>query len=67
MRTTLNIDENLMDAISRETGVTNKSEIVETALTEYLGKIKRENLKKSFGKIAIDLDVRRFRESDFNE
>ncbi|MCK4762072.1 MAG: type II toxin-antitoxin system VapB family antitoxin [Candidatus Aminicenantes bacterium] len=67
MRTTLNINDSLIKAIGKHTGITNKTEIINTALAEWLGKLRRDNLINAYGKIDIDLDVREFRNRDLTE
>jgi len=64
MRTTLNIDESLLESLLRVTGTTNKTEIINTALTEYLGRIRRQNLMDAYGTMDLDFDVREFRDRD---
>jgi Arc/MetJ family transcription regulator len=67
MRTTLNIDDSLMQAICKHTGSTNKTDIINNALSEYLGKIRRQNLMNAYGKIDLDLDVRELRNRELQE
>lgn len=67
MRTTLNIDGSLIKAIGKHTGITNKTEIINTALAEWLGRLRRRNLMNAYGKIDIDLDVREFRNRELTE
>jgi hypothetical protein len=67
MRTTLNIDESLVRSISKHTGILNKTEIINSALTEYLGKIRRRNIIDAYGKFDIDLDVRELRNRELTE
>jgi hypothetical protein len=67
MRTTLNVDDSLMNSISKHTGIANKTEIINRALSEWLGKLRRENIMNAYGKIDIDLDVREFRNREIKE
>lgn len=67
MRTTLNVDDSLMDSISKHTGIANKTEIINRALSEWLGKLRRQNIMDAYGKIDIDLDVREFRDREIKE
>jgi Arc/MetJ family transcription regulator len=67
MRTTLNLDDRLIQAIMKSTGVKNKTEIINKALTEYLGKLNRESIKEACGKLNFDLDVREFRNLELKE
>jgi len=67
MRTTLNIDRNLIDRIKATTGINNKTLIIETALREYLALLQRKNIKSAFGKLKINLDVKEFRRREMDE
>lgn len=64
MRTTLNVDDSLLKTISKLTGKKNKTEIINSALSQYLGHIRRQNVMNAYGKLDIDLDVRAIRNSD---
>lgn len=67
MRTTLNLDENLVQTIKKSTGMTSKTEIINKALAEYLKKINNESIKEACGKLNFDLDVREFRNLELGE
>ena len=67
MRTTLNVDDRLIQSIMKSTGKKNKTKIINEALTEYLGKLNRESIKKASGKLNFDLDVREFRNLELKE
>jgi len=67
MRTTLNISENVLGEISRISGVKNKTAIIDTALREMLNRLRRQKLKGAWGKITIDLDVRKLRQRELDE
>lgn len=67
MRTTLNINNSLINSISKHTGISNKTEIINTALSELLGKLRRQNIINAYGKIDIELDVREFRNRELKE
>ncbi len=67
MRTTLNISEDMLGEISRLSGVKCKTEIIDKALREMLDRLRRERLKRAWGKIAIDLDVRELRRRELGE
>lgn len=67
MRTTLNISEDMLEEISRLTGVKCKTEIIDKALREMLDRLRRQKLKGAWGKIAIDLDVRELRHRELSE
>ncbi len=62
MRFTLNIDESLMQSIERYADASNKTELVNTALSEYLGMLRRKALMDLRGKIDLELDVDKIRE-----
>jgi hypothetical protein len=67
MRTTLYVNEKLVQSIKKYTGTMNKTEIINTALEEFLSKLKRERIKQAHGNIEIDLKVREFRKKELNE
>jgi len=67
MNTTLDIDSSLIESIGKHTGMTETSEIINTALSEYLGRLRRRNLMNAYGKIDLDLDVRELRDRELIE
>ncbi len=67
MRTTLNISENVLGEIARLSGVKNKTAIIDSALREMLDRLRRQKLKGAWGKIVIDLDVRKLRQRELDE
>ena len=67
MRTTLNISENVLGEISKLSGVKSKTEIIDKALHEMLNRLRRQKLKGAWGKIAIDLNVRKLRRRELSE
>jgi Arc/MetJ family transcription regulator len=67
MRTTLNISNDVLGEISRLSGVKCKTEIIDKALREMLNQLRRQKLKGAWGKIAIDLDVRKLRRRELDE
>jgi hypothetical protein len=67
MRTTLYVNDSLIQSIKRYASNLNKTEIINQALEEYLARLKREKLKNAFGKLHIDLDVREYRNRESNE
>jgi len=67
MRTTFNIDDKLINSIMKCTGMKNKTEIINKALAEYLGKLARKSIKEAYGKLDFDLDVRDFRNLELQE
>lgn len=54
MRTTLNVDSDLLRRISRLTGITNKTQIIDRALWELLAKLRREKLKEAYGSLEMN-------------
>ena len=67
MRTTLNLDDEIMQSIMKVSGIKNKTEIINQALSEFLGKLVRENIKNAYGKLNFDLDVREYRNRELAE
>jgi len=67
MRTTLNISENVLVEIARLSGVKCKTAIIDKALHEMLDRLRRQKLKGAWGKIAVDLDVRKLRQRELDE
>lgn len=67
MRTTLNISENVLGEISKLSGLRSKTAIIDKALHEMLDRLRRQKLKGAWGKIAIDLDVRKVRQRELDE
>ncbi len=54
MRTTLNIDPDLLDAVVGATGEATKSKAVNAALKEYIRRKHVQELIDSWGKIIVD-------------
>ena len=54
MRTTLNIDDELLESIVEATGEKNKSKAVNAALKEYIRRKHVQELIDSWGKIIVD-------------
>ena len=67
MRTTLNIAADVLDEIARISGVKSKTAIIDKALHEMLNQLRRQKLKGAWGKIAVDLDVRKLRQRELDE
>lgn len=57
MRTTLNISAELLDEIARLSGIRSKTAVIDAALREMLDRLRREKLKRAWGKIAVDLEA----------
>jgi len=67
MRTTLNIDEKLLNNVIKITGEKNKSKAINKALEEYIRKIKIQELKELSGKVKIIDNWQKWREMELNE
>jgi Arc/MetJ family transcription regulator len=67
MKTTLNISGDVLSEISRLSGVKSKTEIIDKALREMLDRLRRQKLKGAWGKISVDLDVRKLRNRELDE
>ncbi len=61
MRTTLNIDDELLKFVVKETGMPNKSRAVRLALEEYVRRRKIAKLIALKGKIRFDLEWKTLR------
>ena len=58
MRTTLDLDEALLQELLKLTSVKTKTEAIHLAVSELIRRRKMEKLKSLSGKIAINLDWR---------
>jgi Arc/MetJ family transcription regulator len=67
MRTTLNISHDVLGEIAKLSGVKCKTAIIDKALHEMLDRLRRQKLKGAWGKVAIDLDVRKIRRRELDE
>lgn len=67
MRTTLNISADVLGEIAKLSGVKSKTAIINTALREMLDRLRRQKLKGAWGKIAVDLDLRKLRQRELDE
>ena len=56
MRTTLDVDEKLLEEIVELTGETSKSKAVNKALEEYVRRMRIDHLLSLLGKLDLDLD-----------
>ena len=54
MRTTLNIDDRIMESVMEATGAKTKTEAVNAALKEYVRRKHMQEWIDSFGKIIVD-------------
>jgi len=64
MRTTLAIDEKLLEEAMKCTGEKTRTAVVNRALKEFVRRKKLEGLKNLSGKIHIDLDWRKMEEEE---
>ena len=64
MRTTLDIDRNLLDSVVAATGERTKSKAVSAALKEYVRRKKIAELREAAGKYQIDDTRAEQREAD---
>jgi hypothetical protein len=66
MRTTLNINDDVMDALLKRTKSKTKTKAVEVAIREYLEKKSIEDLIALSGNIHIELDWEKEEEAELN-
>jgi len=66
MRTTLNIKDDVMDALLKRTKSKTKTKAVEVAIREYLEKKSIEDLSALSGNIHIELDWKKEEEAELN-
>ncbi|MCX5878754.1 MAG: type II toxin-antitoxin system VapB family antitoxin [Deltaproteobacteria bacterium] len=66
MRTTLNIKDDMMDALLKRTKSKTKTKAVEVAIKEYLEKKAIEELIALSGNIHIELDWEKEEEAEVN-
>jgi len=67
MRTTINIRDDLMDALLARTNAKTKTKAVELAIREYVERKSIEDLISLSGKISIDVDWQKEEEAELNE
>ena len=67
MRTTINVSDELMNALLQRTKSRTKTQAIETAIREYLDKKAVEDLISLSGKIDIDPDWRKDEEAELDE
>ena len=67
MRTTINIKDDLMDALLALTKAKTKTKAVELSIREYIEKRSIEDLISLSGKINIDSDWQKEEEAELNE
>lgn len=64
MRTTLNLDDELVKELMRVTGAKTKTEAIHLAISEFLRRKKIEGLLALEGKLHLDLDWREMEERE---
>ena len=67
MRTTVNVSDELMNALLKRTKSRTKTQAIETAIREYLDRKAVEDLISLSGKIHIDPDWRKDEEAELDE
>jgi len=67
MRTTLEIDEKLLDDVMRIVGESNKGKAVNRAMAEFIRKRKLQDLKKLIGSKQLEDNWRELEESELRE
>lgn len=67
MRTTINIQDVLMDALLARTKAKTKTKAIELAIKDYIEKKSIEDLISLSGKINVDLDWQKEEEVELNE
>lgn len=67
MRTTLDIDTKLLEQIIVVTGEKNRGKAVNKVLTEWIRRIRIEELKALAGKIELDDNLRELEELELKE
>jgi hypothetical protein len=67
MRTTINIQDGLMEALMAHTKAKTKTKAIELSIREYIEKKSIENIVALSGKINIDSDWQKMEEVELNE
>ena len=67
MRTTINIQDDLMDALLARTKAKTKTKAIELAIKDYIEKKSIEDLISLSGKINVDLDWQKEEEVELNQ
>jgi Arc/MetJ family transcription regulator len=67
MRTTININDDLMEALLAHTKAKTKTKAVELSIREYIEKQSIEDIVSLSGKIDIDCDWQKIEEAELNE
>jgi Arc/MetJ family transcription regulator len=67
MRTTINIQDDLMEALLVQTKAKTKTKAIELSIREYIERKSIENIVALSGKINIDSDWQKMEEDELNE
>jgi len=67
MRTTLNINNDLIKESMKLSGISNKTKIIELALVDFVRKFKRGRIKESCRKLKLKMDIIKLREKELDE
>lgn len=67
MRTTINIQDSLMESLMASTQAKTKTRAIEIAVREYVEKKSIEDLISLSGKISIDIDWQKEEEAELDE
>ena len=67
MRTTINIQDDLMEALLTHTKAKTKTRAIELSIREYIEKQSIEDIVSLSGKITIDSDWQAMEEAELNE
>ncbi len=67
MRTTINIQDDLMESLMASTQAKTKTRAIEIAVREYVEKKSIEDLISLSGKISIDIDWQKEEEAELDE
>jgi len=67
MRTTINVRDDLLEALVKRTKKRTKTQAIETAIREYLGKKAIDDLIALSGKININPDWHKDEEAELDE
>lgn len=67
MRTTLNLNDELIDQIVRITGMKNKSQAVNKVLKLYVTEMKKQDILKMRGTLHLEDNWKQLREMELDE
>lgn len=67
MRTTLNINDNILSEVMKYTGTANRSEAIRIALADFLKRQRKNKLLALRGKVNIEDNWKRLRELEKTE